>query len=112
MSEDWLDIINDDNAADQDADHIVLPPPQTEDIDKNGTIQKEISYRFDDTNLENIIRTERIFEIVNTKKRVSNAAINRRKYWIKFGECKDTPKGKTERGVTNQRDGNFPFQWN
>lgn len=108
--EDWLDIINDENEADDGA--LILPQPQFVDVNANGSIQKEISYRFDDMNPENVIRTERIFEVVDTKKKVSNAAILRKKTWKKFGECKNTPKGETERGVTNQRDGNFLFKWN
>eukprot|EP01083_Nonionella_stella_P166736 558342_1 len=110
--EDWLDIINDDNNADQDGDRIVLPQPQIIDLPTTQNIQKEISYRFDENNPENIIRTERIFQIVNTQKRVSNASIQRKKHWVKFGECKSVAKGTFERGVTNQREGNFPFLWN
>ena len=108
--EDWLDIINDENEHDDGA--LILPQPQFVDVNATGTVQKEISYRFDDMNPENVIRTERIFEVVNTKKKVSNAAIQRRRTWKKFGECKNTPKGELERGVTNQRDGNFLFGWN
>jgi len=49
--------------------------------------------------------------VVNTKKKISMAAIRRQKEWVKFGACKSTPKGELERGVTNQRDGHFPFKW-
>jgi len=108
--EDWLDIINDDN---DDGEHLVLPPPQIVDANAiGGSLQKEISYRFDENNPENIIRTERLFEIVNTKKKISNAAINRKKHWVKFGQCGHVQRGVIERGVTNQRDGNFPFLFN
>merc|ERR1719410_1767256 len=59
-----------------------------------------------------VIRTERTFEVVNIKKKISKAAIERKKHWVKFGEPKHVPKGELERGVTNQRDGNFLFKWN
>merc|ERR1712048_1317049 len=89
----------------------ILPPSQYVDVNADGTVQMEISYAFDDMT-EDVIRTERIFEVVNIKKKVSNAAIQRKKNWQKFGEVKNVPKGELERGVTNQRDGNFLFKWN
>lgn len=107
--ESWLDIIKDDRGADDDVDHILLPPPN--DVVLKGHLRREISYKFDEENPEMIIRKERTYEMVNTKKKISNAAVQRKKNWVKFGVCKNTPKGELERGVTNQRDGNFPFLW-
>jgi len=108
---DWLDIINDDQAGDNfDANHIELPAPITVELKTN--IFREIRYTVDEENKDAFIRTERTFEVVNTKKKISNAAIRRKQQWVKFGKPKDTPKGQDERGTTNRRDGNFPFLWN
>ena len=107
--ESWIDIINAGQADDVDANHIVLPLPARVELKTN--IFREITYRVDD-NPDAFIRTERTFELVNTTKKISNAAIRRQEKWIKFGACNNTPKGSLERGVTNQRDGNFPFMWN
>ena len=147
MEVSWIDIINDDAGADQDADHIVLPPQFSVEVKSNPSLRREITHRFDEDNPEQIIRTERTYEIVNIKKKISNAAIQRKKQWVKFGSCKNQPKGiryvvftawncqclvvsmirmfhplhpfasvafigELERGVTNQREGHFPFMWN
>ena len=109
--ESWVDIINDDTTIDHDADHIVLPAKNDVEL-KGPNVRREISYRFDDDNPDKIIRTERTYELVNTKKKISNASVLRKKQWVKFGQCKAVRKGELERGVTNQREGNFPFLWN
>jgi len=106
---DWLTLI-DEEEGDFDADHIQLPEPVTVELKTN--IFREISYRVDVDNPDAFIRSERTYELVTTKKKTSNAAIRRKQQWVKFGACKNVPKGNLERGVTNQRDGNFPFLWN
>ena len=107
----WIDIINDD-AADPNDDRIILPPKAIFDLNNSGTIVKEVSYKFDDTNPENVIRTETKYEIVDVKKKVSRAAVNRRQNWVKFGGCANVPKGQLERGISTLRDGSFPFDFN
>jgi len=106
--ESWLDIIENDQEGDDD--RVELPAPATVELKQN--VYREISYRVDEENPDAFIRTERTYEVVDTKKRISNAAIRRKQRWVKFGACKNTPKGQLERGVTNQREGNFPFLWN
>jgi len=111
----WLDIIDEEESNDHDhdnGDHIELPLPRIIDLNESGTLQKEISYKIDDEHPDKIIVTERIFEIVSTKRKISNSAMNRKKNWVKFGQCKNIQKGQIERGVTTQREGNFQFIWN
>eukprot|EP01084_Bolivina_argentea_P019395 36069_1 len=108
---DYLDEYNNDHEISDDDTIIELPQAEIIDLNESGTLQKEISYRFDENDPEKIIRTERIFQIITTSKKLSNAAITRKKDWIKFGQCKHIKKGVTERGVTTKRSGNFRFNW-
>jgi len=108
--EDWIDIIEGDG-ADDDEDRIVLPPPQTVDLNAARTLIKEIKYHFDEGNADNIIRTESKYELIEVKKKISKAAEARQKQWVKFGACAKVPKGTLERGITADR-GIFPFDFN
>ena len=108
--ESWLDIIAD--AADPNDDRIILPQKQIHELNSNGTMIKEIQYRIDDNNPDSFIRTETKYEIVDVKKKVSRAAENRSKNWIKFGACSNVPKGTLERGISTLREGSFPFDFN
>ena len=109
--ESWIDIINDD-AADPNDDRIQLPPPTVIELNSTGNLIKEIRYRFDENNPDNVIRSETKFEIIDVKKKVSKAAENRSKYWKKFGACSNIPKGQLERGISTLREGSFPFDFN
>eukprot|EP00484_Ammonia_sp_Unknown_P001272 CAMPEP_0197021176 /NCGR_PEP_ID=MMETSP1384-20130603/2074_1 /TAXON_ID=29189 /ORGANISM="Ammonia sp." /LENGTH=288 /DNA_ID=CAMNT_0042448945 /DNA_START=31 /DNA_END=897 /DNA_ORIENTATION=+ len=109
--EDWIDIINDET-ADGDSDRLVLPPPQTVDLNAQGNLVKEIKYKFDENDAENIVRTETKYEIIDVKRKISKAAELRQRNWVKFGACKSVPKGKLERGITSVREANFPFYFN
>lgn len=109
--ESWIDIINDD-AMDGNDDRIILPQKQQFELNNNGSIIKEVDYKFDDTNPDQVIRIETKYEIVDVKKKISKQAISRKQNWIKFGACSSVPKGQLERGISTQRDGSFPFDFN
>lgn len=109
--ESWIDIINDD-AADPNDDRIILPQKQQFELNSNGTLIKEVDYKFDDTNPDQVIRTEVKYEMVDVKKKISRSAINRKQNWVKFGACASVPKGQLERGISTLRDGSFPFDFN
>jgi len=109
--ESWNDIINA-PVTELDPDIIVLPAPNDVELEGATNLRREISYKYDEENPEMIIRTECTYEIVNIKKKISTEAIRRKERWTKFGAVKDVPKGTLERGVTNQREGHFPFLWN
>ena len=65
--ESWIDIINDD-AADGTDDRIILPQKQQFDLDSKGTMIKEVEYKFDDTNPDQVIRTETKYDFFDPEK--------------------------------------------
>ena len=107
---DWEAIIEAEDAADGE-DIIYLP--QKEVIALDGNFQKEISYEWEDPNDKTtVVRREKKIEIIETKKRISRAAKNRKKEWIKFGAVSKEPKGSLEKGITSHRPDDVPFLWN
>eukprot|EP00484_Ammonia_sp_Unknown_P024234 CAMPEP_0197049088 /NCGR_PEP_ID=MMETSP1384-20130603/24307_1 /TAXON_ID=29189 /ORGANISM="Ammonia sp." /LENGTH=289 /DNA_ID=CAMNT_0042481315 /DNA_START=86 /DNA_END=955 /DNA_ORIENTATION=+ len=111
---DWWDIVQQEDTKQNDEDDttLKLPPPEIIELNASGTLQKEITYEFDENDANKIIRTERIFEIVETTKKMSTSCIKRRANWTKFGQVANIPKGTIERGVTSQRsDDAIQFLW-
>ena len=106
--EDWTKIIANDDA--NEGDDIHLPPTEILNID--GNHQTEISYSWSDENDKtSIIRTERKVEIIEKKKKISKAAINRKQHWRKFGAVKSVSRGILEKGISTHRIEDVPFLW-
>eukprot|EP00486_Rosalina_sp_Unknown_P005004 CAMPEP_0201566906 /NCGR_PEP_ID=MMETSP0190_2-20130828/7056_1 /ASSEMBLY_ACC=CAM_ASM_000263 /TAXON_ID=37353 /ORGANISM="Rosalina sp." /LENGTH=287 /DNA_ID=CAMNT_0047986247 /DNA_START=27 /DNA_END=887 /DNA_ORIENTATION=+ len=116
--ENWLDIINEEenktknnNVNRDNDDYIELPEPEIIDLNDDGTLQKEITYEYDENDRTKIYRIERTYYYQNIEQKISQSAINRKKNWKKFGQVANVPKGTTERGVTCQRPTEVPFLW-
>eukprot|EP00486_Rosalina_sp_Unknown_P004323 CAMPEP_0201563644 /NCGR_PEP_ID=MMETSP0190_2-20130828/785_1 /ASSEMBLY_ACC=CAM_ASM_000263 /TAXON_ID=37353 /ORGANISM="Rosalina sp." /LENGTH=141 /DNA_ID=CAMNT_0047978683 /DNA_START=43 /DNA_END=465 /DNA_ORIENTATION=- len=113
--QDWLEILKEEedkaknksttNQDDQDV-HLELPEPVIIHLNDDGSLRKEITYEYDKDDPNKIYRVERIIQIQDIQLSVSEAAINRKRNWTKFGQVADIPKGQTERGKTIQRPTN------